>query len=181
MGFLLNGKPLAIDSAFQTDDGTQYPSNFLRLSTDAEKNAIGITWQADPVMADSRFYWDGDINNPKLLDDREEVDENGQPMYVKVLDNSDPANPMMVDSDKRLVTKGLKSNTIAQIKQTAGSLLAQTDWMVVRAAEGIKPAPADVLAKREAIRAASNANEAAVLACTTVAELAALQMTWPAE
>jgi len=135
----------------------------------------------DPVRADDRYYWDGDINNPKLLDDREEVDENGQPMYVKVLDNSDPANPMMVDSDKRLVTKGLKSNTIAQIKQTAGSMLAQTDWMVVRAAEGIKPAPADVLAKREAIRAASNANEAAVLACTTVAELAALQMTWPAE
>ena len=179
--FMLNDKPISLDSAFTTDDGTQYPANWLRLASPAERAAIGITEVPDPVRADDRYYWDGDINNPKLLDDREEVDENGQPMYVKVLDNSDPANPMMVDSDKRLVTKGLKSNTIAQIKATAGSLLAQTDWMVVRAAEGIKPVPADVLAKREAIRADSNANEAAVLACTTVAELAALQMTWPAE
>jgi len=179
--FMLNDKPISPDSAFTTADGTQYPNNWIRLASPEERAAIGITEVPDPVRADDRFYWDGDINNPKLLDDREEVDENGQPMYVKVLDNSDPANPVMVDSDKRLVTKGLKSNTIAQIKATAGSLLAQTDWMVVRAAEGIKPAPADVLAKREAIRAASNANEAAVLACTTVAELAALQMTWPAE
>jgi hypothetical protein len=85
----------------------------------------------------------------------------------------------MVDSTERLVTRGLKSQTVAQIKQTAASLLAPTDWKIVRAAEGVKPVDAATLAARAAIRAASDVNEAAVLACTTVDELAALQMQWP--
>jgi hypothetical protein len=48
---------------------------------------------------------------------------------------------------------GLKTAAITQIKATAGSLLAATDWKVVRAAEGAKP--------------------------TTVEELAALVPSWP--
>lgn len=55
--FLLNGQPLAPDTAFSTPDGTQYPANFLRLSTLAEKEAIGITEVPDPAPYDQRFYW----------------------------------------------------------------------------------------------------------------------------
>jgi len=55
-------------------------------------------------------------------------------MYVKVLGTVD-GKPAMVDSTERLVTKGLKSNWTAQVKDTANKLLAQTDWMVIRKAE----------------------------------------------
>ena len=72
-----------------------------------------------------------------------------------------------------------KANTVTQIKQTAGSLLAPTDWKVIRAAETSTTVDAETLAARAAIRTASNANESAVAACTTVDELAALQLTWP--
>lgn len=72
-----------------------------------------------------------------------------------------------------------KENLTAQIKQTAGSLLAPTDWKIIRAAETSTAVDAEVLSARTAIRTASNANEAAVAACTTVDELAALQLTWP--
>ena len=155
--FLLNGNPLAIDTPFTTPDGTQYPANWLRLASAEEKAEVGITEVADPVRADDRFYWNGDINTPRALEDEEQTDEQGNVSVVK----------------------GLKSQFISQIKATAGSMLSATDWKIVRAAEGIKPVDADTLAARAAIRAASDANEVAVLATTTVAELAALQLTWP--
>jgi hypothetical protein len=177
--FLLNGNPLAVDTAF-TNDGIQYPANWLRLATEAEKSAIGITEVADAVRADDRFYWDGNIANPKNLNDVEEVDENGNPLYVKVLDKTDPENPVMVDSDKRLVTKGLKSNFIAQVKQTAGSILAQTDWMVTRKADIGTDIPESVVAYRTAVRAKADELEVSISAVTTVEELASLDLSFPA-
>lgn len=82
-----------------------------------------------------------------------------------------PDNPKDLDQ--------CKANLISQIKQTAGSMLAPTDWKIIRAAETSTYVNADTLAARAAIRAASNTNEAAVVACTTVADLAALQLSWP--
>ncbi len=175
--FLLDNKPLGLDVPFTTADGTQYPANWIRLASQEERAAIGITEAADPVPYDDRFYWGPGV--PKLLEDREESDAQGNPLYVKVLGEVD-GKPAMVDSTERLVTKGLKSQMVAQVKATAGSLLAATDWKVVRAAEGVKAVDADTLADRAAIRAASDVNETAIKACSTVDELAALQLTWPA-
>lgn len=72
-----------------------------------------------------------------------------------------------------------KTMLISQIKATAGSMLSATDWKVVRAAEGVKPCDADTLAQRAAIREASNANETAITSCTSVDQLAAVQLVWP--
>jgi len=72
-----------------------------------------------------------------------------------------------------------KKNLISQIKATAGSMLAPTDWKIIRAAETSARVDDETLAVRAAIRSASNTNEAAVVACTTVDELAALQLIWP--
>ena len=130
--FKHNNTTIPLDTPF-TIDGTSYPSNWLRLTSLAEKQAVGIEEVADVTETyDSRFYWG--VDNPKLLNDREESDEDGNPMYVKVLGVVD-GKPAMVDSTERLVTKGLKSNWTAQVKDTANKLLAQTDWMVIRKAE----------------------------------------------
>lgn len=178
--FLLNGQPLAVDTPFTAND-IQYPANWLRLATQAEKEAIGITEVADAVRADDRFYWNGDINLPKALEDKEESDEDGKPLYVKVLDKTDPQNPVMVDSTDRLVTKGLKSQFIAQVKQTAGSILAQTDWYVTRQAETGVATPTEVADYRVAIRAKANELEASILAVTSVESLASLDLSFPQE
>ena len=169
--FMLNGQPLPIDTPFEVD-GTHYPANWLRVTTLEEKQAIGITEVPDPESYDSRFYWG--VGIPKLLEDREEVDKDGNPMWVQVLDNTDPANPRMVDSDKRLVTKGLKSQWTAQVKDTAGKLLAQTDWMVIRKAERDVAIPADVVAKRAAIVAECSRLETAIAGCADVPALIAV-------
>ena len=168
--YKVNNKPLPLDRAFTLGD-IQYPANWLRRSTSIARLALGITWETEPARADDRFYWNGDINNPKALEDKEEVDQDGNPMYVRVLDNSDPANPAMVDSDERLVTKGLKSNWIAQVKATAGSMLAGSDWMVIRKAERDVAIPAATVAARAAIVAEANRLETAIAACADVAAL----------
>ena len=130
--FLLNGNPLPLDTPFQID-GTSYPANWLRLTSIEEKNAVGITEVADTQATyNDQFYWG--VDNPKLLNDREESDEDGNPMYVQVLGTVD-GKPAMVDSSERLVTKGLKSQWTATVKDTANKLLSQTDWMVIRKAE----------------------------------------------
>jgi len=66
MAFTLNGNPLAVDVAFKTSDGTQYPANWLRLATAQEKTDLGIAEIADPTVYDSRFY-NGD-GSAKALD-----------------------------------------------------------------------------------------------------------------
>ena len=140
----------------------------------------------DEIRPDDRYYWVTANENgsytatPKALEDREESDENGNPLYVKVLGEVD-GKPAMVDSTKRLVTKGLKSNHIAQVKQTANSILAQTDWMVIRKAERNIDIPADTVAYRAAVVAKASELEAAISAVTSVEELIALNISFPTE
>lgn len=173
--FLLNGNPLAVDTAFTDADGTQYPANWLRLSTAEDKARLGITEVPDVNMNfDNRFYWAKDL--PKALDDKLEAKEDGSPLYVQVYDE---ATKNMVDTDKQVVTKGLKSNFIAQVKQSAGSILAQTDWMVIRKAERNVDIPESVVTYRAAVVAKADELEAAIAAVTTVEELAALNLSFP--
>jgi len=147
--YYLGSKALRQNSSFEIG-GTQYPSNWLTVSTEADRTAIGITWVDDPVRADDKFYWNGDATLPKALEDVDAVDENGDPLWVQELDETqDP--PAMVDTTERLVTRGLKHSWTGQVKNTAGSMLAQTDWMVTRKVERDVDIPADVVTQRAAI------------------------------
>jgi hypothetical protein len=182
------------DQPFTVGD-KQYSARFLRNSTPEEKLAAGVWDIVDADRPDDRYYWVtgptwrvNEVNstveavytsNPKALEDKEEVDEDGNPMYVKVLDNTDPQNPVMVDSEERLVTKGLKSQNIAQVKQTAGSLLQATDWMVIRKAERNVDIPADVVTYRAGVVAECERLEAAIAAVSDIDGLIAVQADWP--
>jgi hypothetical protein len=146
----------------------------------------GVVEVVNGEQKDQRFYWvtpdnpsiqliDGVptrvyINTPKELEDREEVDEDGNPLYVQVLGEVD-GEPAMVDSEERLVTKGLKSQFISQAKAAANSQLSQTDWYVIRKAERGVEIPEEVLEARAKIVADTEAKEAAIRAATTVEEL----------
>lgn len=73
--FLLNGVPLAVDTPFTTPNGTQYPANWLRLSTLEEKEAIGITEVPDPPQYDQRFYWGYDAEGKLIPKDHGQLVE----------------------------------------------------------------------------------------------------------
>jgi hypothetical protein len=176
--FKHNNVTIPLDTPF-TIDGTSYPANWLRLTSLAEKQAVGITEVADVTTTyDDRFFWSAD--NPKLLNDREESDEDGNPMYVKVLGTVD-GNPAMVDSTERLVTKGLKSNWTAQVKDTANKLLAQTDWMVIRKAERDVAIPTATATYRAAVITECSRLVAAIAGASDVEAFIAVvtSQAWP--
>ena len=141
--FLLNGNRLAEGTSFYDANGTQYPPQWLNQATEEQKLAIGITWVADPAPIDTRFYWDTDL--PKALEDK--LEEDGS------------------------TTKGLKTQFVAQVKQTAGSLLAQTDWYVIRKAERDVAIPTNVVTKRAAIVTEADRLETAITNAATVEAL----------
>ena len=175
--YKLGNLTLRIGRSFTVGD-VMYPSNWLQKSTETEKTAIGITWVDDPVRADDRYYWAGDINNPKALEDKLETKEDGTPLYEQ---KWNPDTEQMEDTDVQVVTKGLKSTMIAQVKHTAGTMLASTDWYVTRKVERNVDIPADVTAKRLAIVAESDRLETAIKACTTVMLLIEIMNSqrWP--
>jgi hypothetical protein len=164
--FLLNGNRLAEGTSFYDANGTQYPPQWLNVSTEEQKLAIGITWVADPAPFDSRFYWDTDL--PKALEDKLETKEDGTPLYKQVYDK---ATESMVDTTEQVVTKGLKSQFVAQVKDTAGKLLNATDWYVIRKAERSIDIPSEVALKRTQIITESNRLETDIQASTTVEAL----------
>lgn len=173
--FLLNGNPLPIDTPFEID-GTHYPANWLRLTSIEEKNAVGIEEVPDPEPYDDRFYWG--LDNPKLLNDREESDEDGNPLYVQVYDSATQA---MVNTTERLVTKGLKSQWISQVKDTANKLMAATDWMVIRKVERSIDIPAATATYRAAVVTECTRLIAAITAASDVPALIAVlaAQNWP--
>lgn len=140
--FILQGKQLIPGIQF-TVNGITYPPQWLYQTSLEEKKAIGISEVPDPVRADDRFYWDGNWSNPKALEDKEETDSEGV----------------------KHTTKGLKSQFIAQIKDTAGKLLAQTDWYVIRKAERNIDIPSKVVTQRAKIVAEADRLENEINAC----------------
>jgi len=62
---------------------------------------------------------------------------------------------------------------VSQVKQTAGSLLSQTDWYITRFSETGVEAPQSVLDRRGEVRLLSNEKEAFLKATASTEELAA--------
>ena len=189
-----NGQVLKVvspDQPFTVGD-KQYSARFIRNSTPEEKLAAGVWDIVDVGRPDDRYYWVtgptyrvNEVNstveavytsNAKALEDKLETKEDGSPLFVQVYN---PTTQQMEDTTEQVVTKGLKSQAVAQNKQTAGSLLAATDWYVVRKADIGTDVPADVVAYRAAVRAEADRVEAAILAATSIDGLIAAKADWP--
>ena len=173
-----------------------YSGSFLRSSTPAEKLQAGVWEIIHGARPDDKYYW---VSGPtyrvnetnstveatyagtaKLLDDREESDQDGNPMFVQEYDpTANNGQGGMVNSTERLVTKGLKSTEIAQVKTTAGSLLASTDWMIIRKVERNVDVPAAVATYRAAVIAEASRLETAIAGAANVDALAAIKANWP--
>ena len=153
----------------------RYPAKIFQLWSKSEKEAIGIyeividqTNYKDPEYYvntnEQHNFADGQVTKswgtatPKLLEDRNETNEDGSPM---------------LDADgNQVVTKGLKSQKKQIIKNQASGLLAPTDWHVIKATEVTDySVPANVTTFRSDVRAKSNEMETQIDACTTVDEL----------
>ena len=146
MPYMLDGRKLRQGRSFTDSNGTQYPSNWLKLSSNEDKTRVGITYEPDPAPFDSRYYYSA--GNPRPVADG--TDENGNE-YT-----------------------GLKTTLAAEQKTVAGQMLSNTDWYVTRKAETGVDVPADVSTYRAAVRTVCNAREVEIASVTTTEELEAL-------
>lgn len=155
MGYQIGSRALPLDIPWEYND-VQYPANWLRLSSSQDRAMLGISWVADGAAAqswDQRFFWG--VGNPKQLDDKTETVDG---VEVK--------------------TTGLKTQWKAQQDQIASSLLAPSDWRVVKELEvnssfaAAKTAfPTSWQTYRAAVRTSCNTRQTEIDACTTVDEL----------
>ena len=98
---------------------------------------------------------------PKLLEDRNEVDEAGE--------------PLLDDKGNQVVTKGLKSQKKDIIKNQASGLLTPTDWYVIKATDVAEySVPSAVSTFRTNVRTRSNEMETAIDNAADVDALKAL-------
>ena len=157
MGYQIGDRKLPLDVAWTDADGIQRPANWLRLSTERDRELLGITWVADTSSSyDQRFYWNS--STPKQLNDEPEVDENG-------------------DETGRTQT-GLKTLWKSKQNEIAASLLAPSDWRVVKELEvnssfaNARTAyPSAWMTYRAAVRTACNTRQTEIDNCSDVAAL----------
>ena len=153
--FTVSGKTIQYDRAWtHPDTGVHYPANWLRLTTPAEKQAVGLVEVVNTQSAhDQRFYWG--VGNPKQLNDEAVLDESG--------------------NDTGEVQTGLKTLWKNTQNEIAATLLAPSDWRVVKVLEvnssfaNAKAAlPSTWQTYRAAVRTACNTRQGEIDACTTV-------------
>ena len=157
MGYQIGDRKLPLDVAWTDADGIQRPANWLRLSTERDRELLGITWVAETSNNyDQRFYWG--VDNPKQLNDEAILDMDGN------------------DTDE--VQTGLKTLWKGKQDEIAASLLAPSDWRVVKELEvnssfaNARTAyPSAWMTYRAAVRTACNTRQAEIDACSDVAAL----------
>ena len=67
MPWKLGTKTINSGRSWTDANGNQYPTNWLALTTDAEKTAVGLTWEADPIPYISTFY--SSASTPRDVDE----------------------------------------------------------------------------------------------------------------
>jgi len=146
MGYYLGSRALPMDRPWTADNGTQYPANWLRLSSTADRDAIGVSWGAEAETWDQRFYWSPTL--AKQLDDKTET----------------------VDGVETTST-GLKTLWKSTQNQIAGTLIAPSDWRIIKAKETSTNIPTAWKTYRAAVRTSCNTRQTEIDACTTVEAL----------
>lgn len=143
----------------------QYPQNIFNVWSSEELEAIGIY---EVVIDNSNFknqeYWTNTNQSFDFSDDT--VTASYGTATAKALDD--------VTDDDGNVTRGLKYNHKQIINAQAGGLLSDTDWYVIREADGGTACPNNISTHRAAIRTKANEMCTAIDDASDVDALAAL-------
>ena len=136
---------------------TLFPNEYQPTALYAQQH--GAKEIIDGNREDERFYW---VTFGSYSVGETYVTRN----YVNTAKALEDVTVTPEGQTEPVTTKGLKSVYIAQFKQTANSLLASTDWMVIRKAERDVAIPTDVADNRAAILAECDRLIAAVTAAS---------------
>lgn len=140
-------------TAFELGD-TQYPANWLNLSTPEQKVEAGLVEVvATNQPANQTYYWVSETLNGAEL--------------------------TYVNTPKNLVD--VKTNAVSQVNSSAYSILFPTDWMVVKAYETSTAVPTAWNSWRQSVRNTATTTVNAVEGAVDVDAVAAvmLNIVWP--
>jgi len=148
---------------------TQYPKSIFTLWSESDRNAIGIYTVTvnETNKKDEQWYVNTDITysfaNNKVTGSYGTATAKAHADTLWTQADSDNG---FLPSDKEVgdvKTEGLKTLKKINIKQQAASLLAPTDWYVVKAAEvSDYSVPSNITTFRAAVRTKSNEMETAI-------------------
>jgi len=154
MPWKYNNRIIRVGRGWIDDNSIRHPKTWSRWS-DADKTAAGLVWEDAPASEapfDNRFYWGRQADGT---------------LIERSLDD--------VTDDDGNVTDGLKTIWKQRTKETAASLLAPTDWQVIKATEVADySVPSAITQFRSDVRAASNTIETAIDAASDMNAFMAL-------
>lgn len=131
--------------------GLQYAQNWCNLSSPEEKAAIGMVDVVYGQYPNDQYYWVSQ-DAPVYKDGVVTIDYTATPKDLFECQNQ----------------------AVSALNATAWSILSPTDWMVTKAVETKTSVPTTWNDWREAIRLQAKDQKAAIVACKSVDELAAL-------
>ena len=134
-----------------TIDGVQHPRNIFTLWSKAELAAIGIK-PASITAVDTRYKNTGELTW-----------------------NTSGAEAVGTYATTDVAVADLKTSMIASVNSNAASILAQSDWMSIRAADGGTAVPSAWATYRTAVRTTANAKETAIAALADMAAVKAYE------
>ena len=153
-----------------------YPSNIFMLWSSSELEAIGIYAVVidNSNLKDQEYYINTDQSF--AFADGTVTASYGTATAKAIADTLYTAQDETdgLGTEGEVASRGLKYNYKQTINQQAGSLLQETDWMVVRAAEGGTAVPSAITTWRAAVRTKANAMCTAIGNAADVDALAAL-------
>ena len=136
-----------------------YPSNIFMLWTSSELEAIGIYEIVidNSNLKNEQYYMNTDQSF--AFADGVVTASYGTATAKAIADTLYTAQDETdgLGTEGEVKTTGLKTNYKATINLQAGGLLQDTDWMVVRAAEGGTAVPSAITTWRAAVRTKANA------------------------
>ena len=153
-----------------------YPSNIFMLWTASELEAIGIYEVVidNTNLKDKEYY----INTNQSFDFADGVVTasygvaTAKPLDDVLFTAQEETDGLGTEGDVKQV--GIRQGYKDTINSQAGGILQDTDWMVVRAAEGGTAVPSDIATWRAAVRTKSNDMCTAIDGATDVDALATL-------
>jgi len=147
-----------------TIGSVNYPANIFSRWTSAELKAIGIYEVVfDNTNLKNKNYY---INTDQTFAFASDT--------VTASYGTATALPLADSGSGDSLVKGLKSKHKDTINQQAGVILQDTDWMVIRAAEGGTAVPGATTTWRAAVRTKANSMQAQIDGAANVDALAAL-------
>ena len=150
--------------------GIRHPRNWDIWSAD-EKKAAGLEeLTPDPIPFDATYWWtmgpDGKVTKKaKNLNDENVTDPDTGELKKDAEGN-------------QIVQRGVKSTLIGEVKHQQGSLLAKSDWAIIRKTDKGTAIPSNIQTWRDAIREKAAEMETAITNAADADAIEALFVVW---